>query len=101
MLRLDVAALRIAEVGVAAVHDDVALVGDLQQVLEDSLRDLSGRHHHPERARRVELALQLLERRRRPLLDLRVVGLDLVARFAKPLRHAAAHPAEPDHSQVH
>src|SRR6266550_4000393 len=60
-LRLAVTSLRVAKVRVAAVDDRVALVGERQQVLEDVLGDLPGRHHHPERARRLELGLQLLE----------------------------------------
>ena len=59
VLRLDVAPLRVAEVGVAAVDDRVALFGERQQLLEDVLGDLPRRHHHPERARRLELFLQL------------------------------------------
>src|SRR5437588_7046588 len=99
--RLLVPALRVAEVRVAAVDDRVAALGELQQVLEDILRDLAGRDHHPEGARRLELALQLLERAGRPRLDLGVVRADLVAALAQPLRHAVAHPAEADHPELH
>jgi hypothetical protein len=101
VLGLDIPALRVAEVRVAAVDDDVALLADLQQVLEDRLGDLARGHHHPERPRRIELALQLLERGCGALLYPRVVRLDLVPGLPQPVRHPAAHPPEPDHSEVH
>ena len=40
-------------------------LAQLEQLLERVLGDLARRDHHPERARRVELVAQLLERRRR------------------------------------
>src|SRR6266576_1840959 len=100
LLRLRVAALRVAEVRVAAVDDRVVLVGDAEQLVERVLGDLAGGDHHPECARRLELALQLLERACRALDDVRVIGLDVVPAFAQALRHAVSHPAEPDHPQL-
>jgi len=101
VLCLDVASLRVAEVRVAAVDDRVALVRDLEQLVEDVLGDLSGRNHQPEGARRLELLLELTERRGGPLLDVRVVGADVVAVLAQTLRHAVAHATEADHSELH
>ena len=49
-----VPALRVAEVRVAAVDDRVALVGNVQQLLEDALGDVAGGNHHPERTRRLD-----------------------------------------------
>jgi len=42
LLRLRVAALRVAEVRVAAVDDRVVIVGDAEQLVERVLGDLSG-----------------------------------------------------------
>jgi hypothetical protein len=94
------APLRVAEVGVAAVDDRVAGSGELEQLAEGRLRDLAGRHHRPEDARRVELVAQLGERPRRRLHD-RVVRLHLDPVLLEALRHVAAHAAEADHPELH
>ena len=100
-LRGRVATLRVAEVRVAAVDDRVARVRERQQLLEGVLGDLPGRDHHPEGARRVELRLQLRERRGGARLDGRVVRLHVVAVLAQTLRHSVAHAAEADHPELH
>jgi hypothetical protein len=100
-LRLRMPALRVAEVGIAAVDDRVALLGDAEQLLKRVLGDLPGRDHQPERARRAELPFELVERAGRPRVDLGVVAPDIVAALAKAVRHAGAHAPEPDHSQLH
>src|SRR5262249_25201490 len=46
---LGMPALRVVEVGVAAVDDRVSGRGEGKQLLECRLGDLAGRHHHPER----------------------------------------------------
>jgi hypothetical protein len=66
LLRLGVASHRVTEIGVAAVDDDVAFVGEQQQMVERILGDLAGGNHEPERAWRIELLLQLVERARGP-----------------------------------
>jgi hypothetical protein len=91
---------RVVEVGVAPVHDGVTAVEDAEHLLEGLLRDLAGRNHQPNGARLLELLRQLLERVGRRL-DVRVVGLDLVAVLAQALRHPAAHAAQADHSELH
>src|SRR5262249_3145558 len=100
-LRLRVTPWRVAKVRVAAVDDDVVLVGDEQQLLERVLGDLAGGDHQPERARGLKLLLELVERRRRARADVRVVAPDLMAAPAEALRHPGADPAEADHSQFH
>ena len=62
--RLLVAALRVAEVRVAAVDDRVAGLEDAEQLLERVLGDLPGRDHHPDVPRRVELLRERAERLR-------------------------------------
>ncbi len=101
LLRFAITALRVAEVRVAAVDDRVALVGELQELLERVLRDLPGRDHHPERARCVELRLQLLERRGRARLDGGIEGTNVVVVLAQAVGHPVAHAAEADHSELH
>jgi hypothetical protein len=96
-----VPALRVAEVRVAAVDDRVALVGEAEQLLEHALGYLARRHHDPERARRLELRLQLRERVCGARLDLRVVRADVVAVLAQTLGHPVPHSAEADHSELH
>jgi len=65
------------------------------------LRDLAGRDHHPEGARRLELFLELFERVGRPRFDVGVVRVHVVPVFAQALCHARTHAAEPDHPQLH
>ena len=52
--------------GVAAVDDDVAGLHQLGQRVDRRLGDLAGRQHHPDGARRLELADEILQRSRRP-----------------------------------
>src|SRR5581483_9342125 len=100
LARLPVPALRVAEVGVAAVDDRVTGLEQANQLLEGLFGDLAGRDHQPDVARRRELLGERAERLRRRR-DLRVVRLDLVPVLLEPLRHAAAHPPEPDHPKLH
>src|SRR3954452_3480984 len=72
-----------------------------EQLLERVLRDLARGDHHPERARCIELLLELFERRRRARVDVRVVALDVVPAFGQALRHAGAHAPQADHSKLH
>src|SRR5207237_7402155 len=81
--------------------DRVALLSKVEQLLEDVLGDLAGGDHQPERTRRLELGLQLRERRRGAGLDVGVVRLHLVAALAQTLGHPGAHPAEADHPELH
>ena len=100
-LRVAVAALRVAEVRVAAVDDRVARVAEREQLLERVLGDLAGGDHQPERARRVELVAKLGERRRGSRVVVRVVRLHVVAALLEAGRHVAAHAAEADHPELH
>src|SRR6266545_6207297 len=99
-LRIRVATLRIAKVRVAAVDDRVAGIAEREQLLERVLGDLARRDHQPEGPRRGELIAELAERGRGGL-DTRVVRLDVVPVLAETDRHVAAHPSQPDHSQLH
>src|SRR5439155_868942 len=99
--RLHVAPLRVSEVRVAAVDDRVALVRDLEQLVEGLLCDLARRNHHPEGARGLQLLLELLERIGRPRGDVGVIRVQLVAVLTEALRHAGPHAPEPDHPQLH
>src|SRR6266545_779702 len=101
LVRLDVAALRVAEVRVAAVDDRVARVPELQQAPECVLGRRPRGDHQPERPRRVELVAQLLERRRRSRFAVAVEGLHVVTALAQADRHVAAHPPEADHPELH
>ena len=101
VLRLDVAPLGVTEVRVAPVDDRVALVGDLEQLVERGLGDLSRRDHHPEGARRFQLLLELLQRVGRPRLDVGVVRVDFNAVLAQAVRHAGPHAPEADHPELH
>ena len=100
LLRLAVAPLRVTEVRVAPVDDRVAFVDEPDQLLEDVFRDLASGDHHPERAGCIELFLQLGERPGGTRLNSRIVGLYVMPALAESLRHAGAHPAEPDHSEL-
>ena len=95
------APLRVAEVRVAAVDDDVAVLEQWHERLEGVLRRSAGGDHQPDDPRVVELADELHERaggarRIRPR-----VRLDDVAAAPQALGHVAAHLSQPDHSQVH
>ena len=95
------APLRVAEVRVAAVDDDVAVLEQRHERLERVLRGIAGGDHQPDDTRVVELADQLDERACGAGGIRARVGLDRVTRAAKPLGHVAAHPPQPDHSEIH
>jgi hypothetical protein len=97
-------------VGVAAVDDHVAGLQHLGDGLDRLVGDLAGRHHYPDHARLLELGGELLERAR-PGHPVGLDGLDgvgahvvahaVVAVGHQPADDPGAHPAEPDHSQLH
>ena len=101
---------RVAEVGVAAVDDDVAS-GELGGERDDELLgDLPRRHHGPDDARWLERGDHLVESRRRSGPELRQIrraaGIDVVGDHPVPaleqaLHHVAAHPSEAEHRDLH
>ncbi len=106
--------LRVANVvvvvGVAAVDDRVAGLEHLGQRLDRLVGDLAGGNHHPGRARLLELGGEVRKRLGpdRAVCGERLhrVGADVVADAVVPVadqppNHAGAHPAEPDHSELH
>ena len=99
--RLGGAALRVAEVRVAAVDDDVAVLEQAEDRLEGVLGRVAGRDHQPHDAGLRELRGELDQRVGRPLGVRPRIGLDRVAVLAQPLDHVGAHPAEADHSEIH
>src|SRR5438034_2114809 len=98
--RLRVSPLRVVEVRVPSVDQHVVLVEDPHQLARRVLRDLSGRDHHPDDPRRLQLLRELLERRG-GRLHLRVVRHHVVPVAAQALRHPGAHPSEADHPELH
>ena len=86
-------------VRVAAVDDRVALLQMRREVGDDPVHD-GGRHHHPDRARLVELLDELLERAL-SRVDAPVVGLEVVPALAQAVGHARAHAPQPHHSEWH
>ena len=104
------AADRIFVVGVAAVDDDIALVGERQQLLDGLIHRVARRHHEPDRPRQSKLFDEVGERMGAdralvdyPLNRLRaaIVADHPMAGAHQPLRHVSAHAAEPDHAQFH
>ena len=96
-------------VRVAAVDDRVARLEHLGERRDRLRRDVAGGHHHPYRARLLELRCEVLERGRAGravgLERLHGVGGDVVADAGVTVLHepaddAGAHPAEPDHSEL-
>src|SRR3989441_7771944 len=97
-------------VRIAAVDEDVALL-DRSPEIAQRLVDRRGRHHEPERARRLEAGDQVVERGggdgagllREGVTRLRRGGVhaDLVSTAHQAARHVRAHPAKTDHSQLH
>ena len=86
-------------VRVPPVDDRVALLQVRREVGDDPVHD-RGRHHHPDRARLVQLLDELLQRAC-GRVDVRVVGLHVVPALAQAVGHARAHAAEPHHSELH
>ena len=94
--------LRVAEVRVAAVDDDVARPrAAARSVWKAFSVGVARRDHQPHDARLGELRRELDQRVRRALRVRARVRLDGVAVLAQPLRHVRAHPAEADHSEIH
>ena len=94
---------------VAAVDDRVAALEQWCQLV-DRVTDEGSRHHHPHVPRRIERADELLERQgadhsvaghRSDGLGCDVEAGALMAGFDQPENHVGAHPAEPDHAELH
>ena len=107
---LDVAALVVVEVRVAAVDDRVARLEVLEQLCDLGLGRIAGRHHDPDRPRRRQLRDELLDRERGDralagdllrLLRRPVVRHDLMAVAEEAPDHVGAHPAESDETDLH
>ena len=101
LLCLGRTALRVAEVRVAAVDDDVAVLEQREERLEGVLGRRARRDHQPDDPRLLELAGKLDERVGRPLRRRPRVRLDRMALAAQPLGHVPAHPSEPHHPDFH
>ena len=86
-------------VRVTAVDDRVSSREMLRELGHDRV-DEARRHHQPDRARRVELLHELLERRSRRV-DVGIERLDVVTGRPQPLGHVRPHAAETDHPQLH
>src|SRR5260370_37210334 len=80
------------------------------QGIEAFVGDVTRRHHHPDHARRGQLAHKLLQRSRRsgtlafdsrPGLLLWIEADHAVAAPHQPFRHFGAHPTQADHSEFH
>ena len=100
----------VLEIRIAAVDDDVAGFEQTRQFDNRVMGDRAGRQHHPDSARLVEPAHEFgkVMARRRPLASKRA---DRVVAFVvddaampgahQPPHDIAAHPAEPDHPELH
>ena len=97
-------------VRVAPVDDRVPGLEHLGERRDRLVRDVAGRHHHPRRARLLELLREVRERGRAHGTvgreRLYGIGRDVVADAAMTVLHEppddpGAHPAEPDHSELH
>src|SRR5262249_41395848 len=95
------AADRIAVEGIAALDDQVAALEERPQGRDGLLRRVARGHHAPRDARRGQGGGEIGERG--DLRNLRVVveADHLVPVLAEALRHVPAHPAQPDHSDLH
>ena len=98
LLQLGAAPHAVAEVGVAAIDNEVPLVKQAREFLDGLLRGVTGGHHHPGRPRSREPIHKLRERTDVRDLGIAVVTDHLVAAAAQPLPHVAAHAAKPDHA---
>jgi hypothetical protein len=94
-------AYRIAEVGVAAVDDQISVGEKLGQFRDRLFRWVAGRDHQPDVAGRFERRNEFGERRDLRHVRIAVVADDLMPRTAEARRHPGAHPAQPDHAYLH
>jgi hypothetical protein len=97
-------------VGVAAVHDDVALAQQWEQVVEGRVNGIPRRHHHPADAGRLQFVDEVVEGGRPcravvlkflhgALIEVEADDLMPVAHEAAA--HVGAHLAESNHSELH
>ena len=95
---------------VAAIDDDVAGLHQLCQCLDGGLGDLAGRQHHPGGARLLQFRHEIFQRvgagcafagEAGDRLRILVVDHGGVAVLHQPADDIAAHPAEPDHAELH
>ena len=96
LLRELTGAAQVVDVVGVALVDRVAVFEVRGEVADDPVHD-RGRHHHPDRARLVQLLDELFEGAG-SRLHVRVVGLQVVPAFAQAIGHAGAHAAQPHHS---
>ena len=89
---------------------DVARLQQRRELVDRTQSTMAAGHHQPDRARRLQLLHELLERRRAGRAFLgeradgvrdRVVDDALVAAAHQAPHHVGAHPAESDHSELH
>jgi hypothetical protein len=95
------ARLVVGELGVPAVDDQVTGGQQLAELVDRRLGDGSGRDHGPDDPRSGQLLDHLGEARGIGDVRVAVVPDDLVACFADPFPHVAAHPAETDKTELH
>ena len=110
LLQLRRASLRVVEVRVAAVHDEIAGREELRELVDHALRRGAGGHHDPDRAGHRELPDDVREargagravlHRRRDRVRAPRPGDDRVAAAQEPLHHVPAHLPEADESDLH
>src|SRR5262249_45033630 len=96
--------------GVAAIHEQVAWLTDLHQLVQVLIGDLASWQHQPDVARRLDFLDQILKRRRTNgavadrFLDrsrAAIEGDDFVPPKRQAVDHIAAHPAQADEAQLH
>src|SRR5215211_6737393 len=102
---------RVPEVGVGPVHDDVALVGELHELMDHIVRHVPGREHSPKNPGRLLNPYELLHTIGAfgPVLDRlvhlarRAVARDhaIVALVNEPAHHIEAHPPHAVDADVH
>ena len=96
---------------VATVDDDVALAEELAQDVDRLARDLAGRQHHPDDARRFrELAYKIFQARSSAralvgeLLDRTAIAIKcdaVMAMLLQPADDIAAHTPKSDYAELH
>ena len=106
-----VAALRVLEVGVAAIDDGVAGREERRELLHRRLGRVAGRHHEPDDARARPASPRPPRASRRQsspsamiclrLVERAIPGHHVMAGAVEPSRHVGAHAAEPGQDQVH
>ena len=110
LLNLTRAAHVVFEIGIAAVDDRVAGLHVLRQFLHRLLGGTARRHHDPRRARRLQFADQIFQRRRTAgafagellhRIRAQIRDDELMSAAHQAARHVRAHAAQTHHSQLH